>query len=72
MTNTPIYLEQSDSQIYNFDENCDINVCVAWETTKTNVKCADSLCMEMFFVSTKKAAITWQKNEHLKKRDIYI
>ena len=70
ITDIPIYLEQSGAHICNFDENRDVHICVAWEAVKDDIKCANSLCMEMFFVSSKEIANTWKKNEH-KKKDIF-
>ena len=63
ITNAPIYLEQSGTKIINFDENIDVHVCIAWEAANINIKCADSLCMEMFFVDSRKTADIWQKSE---------
>ena len=70
ITDAPIYLEQSGTQISNFDESRDIHICIAWEAAETVLKCANSLCTEMFFASSYKVATTWQKNE-FKKREIF-
>ena len=63
ITDAPIYLEQADTKIINLDEHVDIQICIAWESTQTNLKCANSLCREIFFVDSKKTADIWQKGE---------
>ena len=70
ITDVPIYLEQSGTQILNFDEISDTRICVAWEATEKDLKCANSLCMEMFFVSSSEISSTWQYNE-FKKREVF-
>lgn len=70
ITNIPIYLEQSGANIVNLNGTGDICVCIAWEAAEKDIKCANSLCMEMFFVNDKKTATTWQKIE-TEKREVF-
>ena len=70
MTDIPIYLEQSGTRISNFDDSSDIHVCIAWHAAQTKVKCANSLCMEMFFVNSRKTAEAWQENK-FKQREVF-
>ena len=70
ISNTPIYLQQSGTNILNMDDVADVCVCIAWGAAEKEISCANSLCMEMFFVNDKKTAYAWQ-NIEAEKREVF-
>ncbi|HEC26641.1 MAG TPA: hypothetical protein ENI67_04445 [Gammaproteobacteria bacterium] len=70
ITGQAICIKQSGMHILNHSEADKICVCIDWSAIEKDVKCADSLCMEMFFVFDYKAAISWC-NVEAKQREVF-
>lgn len=63
ITGQSIYINQTGMNISNHDEADKVCVCIAWGAAEKEIKCADSLCMEMFFVIDHKIASSWCSDE---------
>lgn len=59
MTGELVSIQQSGIIIENSDEANDVYVGIVWGAGDTDVCCADSLCMEMMFLSNNKIAQKW-------------
>lgn len=70
ITNDPIYILQSGMSILNVDEVGNVCLCIDWKAVKSDVKCANSLCSEMFFIKSRELANTWSKIDG-KNREVF-
>lgn len=59
MTGQRISINQSGMNILNHSDAGNVCVCIDWGAVEDDTKCANSLCMEMFFVVDYKTSITW-------------
>lgn len=59
ITDQPIYIRQSGMEILNPSAAGGHYVCIAWNAVESDIKCADSLCMEMFFAIDQETAVSW-------------
>lgn len=63
ITGDPVNIHQSGKTIENPNEAGDIHLGIAWGATDTDSRCADSLCMEIIFLSDRKVARQWHADD---------